>query len=296
MKKMKTDIICYTTSWRCGIFILLLVLTFSLVISSCTEDESIIIGTFNIAWLGDGLEDKIDRDDKDYRKIANVIVNSGADIMAVQEIENEAALEKLMEFLPDYEFKLGESGYIQNVGFIYSSDVVCREVGNYEPLAVVENRTRPGFICEFEKNNIKMLMMSVHFKSTSRYDSTFEMKKRSWEIRRQQSEVLVKWADSVDNNYENVVIAGDLNDNPTKNKHNLKSLSEFGEFEFLTKNLRSCKYPQLTSIDHIVVSDDLMEYIDTSSVHAYNIFKAFTKDEIKTVSDHCPVLVKIKYK
>ncbi len=275
---------------------LLSMLLFVLLITSCNEQEEVIIGTFNIAWLGDDIDDKIDRDESDYRAIASVIKSSGADIMSVQEIENDAAILKLMKYLPEYDFKLGESGYIQNVGFIFKSDIECREIGNYEPLAVIKNKTRPGFVCEFEKDGLDLLIMSVHFKSTSRYDSTLEMKKRSWEIRDMQSKSLIKWADSVDNYNDNVIIAGDFNDNPTKKKHNLHVISEFEDFEFLTENLRSCKYPQWTTIDHIIVSDDLLSYIDTNTVHSYNIFKAFSQQEIKMISDHCPVLVTIKAK
>ena len=105
-----------------------LVFIFLIVLLSCSKekeqvivsDGTLTVGTFNLEWLGDGVRDRNDRAESDYKNIAEIIIKTKADILAVQEIENPAALMKVIRYLPNYSFYVGRGGAQQNLGFIFN--------------------------------------------------------------------------------------------------------------------------------------------------------------------------------
>lgn len=254
-------------------------------------DKEIVIGTFNIKWLGDGIDDNVERTAVEYKRIAQIIKESQADVLGLQEIENPAALEKVMLYLPEYDYKLGDDGWLLNLGVIYKKDVTITEFGEYLPIIVKKNRTRPGFYCTAKKGNFDWKMMVVHFKSTSRWDSTDQMRQESYRLRKLQAAALNIWVDSVltNTNEDDIILVGDFNDNPSKRGKNLQILIDNG-IEFLSKDLTSCKNIMWTSIDHVAVTKGALKRYKNGSITTHNFYKALTELEAEKVSDHCPVL------
>lgn len=258
------------------------------------EPGSLKIATFNMEWLGDGVKDMKPRDSQDYKKLAEIIRNTQADIIAVQEIENATALQKVLAYLPGYSFALSNDEWIQKCGIIYKTGIEAHIVGDYYPIAVKPNRTRPGLVVNFKKDNFDFTMMCVHFKSTSSYDSTDEMRKESYELRKEQSSAVFHWADSILKNSpeKDIIIAGDFNDNPLRKKYNnLASMTTGNELTFLTQELKSCKNEKWDAIDHIVVSESIMKRYLANSDHYFDIYYIYKPYEVKKLSDHCPVIV-----
>lgn len=256
-----------------------------------SSDKDVVIGTFNIQWLGDGNDDNVKRSESDYMLIAEIIKETKADILGIQEIENTQALERLMKHLPEYNYKLGSNGWKLNLGVIYKKNIEITSEGEYLPLIVEKNRTRPGFFFTAKKGNFDWNMMVVHFKSTSRYDSTDEMRSRSYELRKLQSTQLNNWIDSLSNNTneKDYIIVGDFNDNPAKKGKNLQILLDNG-IDFLSADLTSCKNIMWTSIDHVAVNASAAKRYKVGSVMTHNFYNSLTKDQIDKVSDHCPVV------
>lgn len=258
-----------------------------------SDSESVVIGTFNIAWLGDRIDDKLNRDKEDYRAIADVINQTGCEVMAVQEIENIRAMELLLEYLPQYSAEIAVGSGDQHTGVLYKNTVSVEKIGNYSPIAVEPGKTRPGFVFKCRKGDFDWIMMSVHFKSTSRYDSTEALKEKSYELRRRQAEKAALWADSILNHTteRDVVIAGDFNDHPERERGNLDALLSGGELRFVTDELKSCKNPLYwDAIDHICVSRSAGARLMLESVYTFNIFDIFSEERAEKISDHCPVL------
>jgi len=106
----------------------------------------VCLGTFNLEWLGDGIDDKKPRSSADYMKFAEIIANSGMEIVGVQEVENPSAMKKIMKYLPDYKFIVGNKGSAQNLGLIYKNTIQVESLGEYTPLKVEPELTRPGLI------------------------------------------------------------------------------------------------------------------------------------------------------
>ncbi|MFP4529327.1 MAG: endonuclease/exonuclease/phosphatase family protein [Candidatus Kapaibacterium sp.] len=282
-------------------------LIFALIIAGCSEisedqrrpvdtaapdSDIVIIGTFNIQWLGDGVRDRKDRTSEDYKLIAETITESGADILALQEIENDEALFRILKYLPDYSFYCGDGGRALNTAVIFRKNMQVDFLGEYTQLQY-DRYQRPGLIVRCKYGNFDWLMMVVHFKSTSRYDDTPEKLMRSRTIRAYQAEIASRWADSVlaAGNEEDVLILGDFNDTPRRKKNpTLQGMLSNDNLNFITTDLKSCKFPAMYVIDHIVVSDTAMIRLLEGSAHVHDFNRVYPKEEAKDISDHCPVL------
>lgn len=252
------------------------------------------IGTFNIAWLGDGVNDKLFRTEQDIKNIADVILQSNADVLGVQEVENQVALSRIVKYLPGYKFYIGTHGGKQNIGVVYREDVSVEFEEEFMQLAVEYEKTRPGMILSCRKGNFDWKMMVVHLKSSSGHDSTSLMQTEARQTRTVQAEVCSHWLDSLvtSSHEKDVFIIGDFNDFPKrKTNPTLTSLVENTEAEFLTLESKSCKNDKWFGIDHVVCSKTAQKRFVTGSEHSINFYSQLTKNQADKVSDHCPVLV-----
>lgn len=133
------------------------------------DESSVTVATFNSEWLGDGIDDRNERTEYEYKMIAEVIAGTGADIIGLQEVENEKAIERIIKYLPNYKYIIGNTGWIQNPAVIFRDTVKVVKIEDYAPLAVKEGKTRAGLVLDVKKGNFDFRMMVVHFKSTSRF-------------------------------------------------------------------------------------------------------------------------------
>lgn len=256
------------------------------------QADTVTVGTFNIAWLGDGEKDREKRDDEDYARIAGVITQMNADIIGLQEIENEAALRKVMRYLDSYSCFVGSTARGQNVALLYKEGVEVQHIYEYMPVAIQKGRNRPGLVAHCKKGNFDWTMMVVHLKSTSRYDSTDNMRQESRETRRLQCSAISQWVDSVVSTKEkDVIIVGDFNDFPLRKKEpTLTTLLENRHITFITKERKSCKDEKLYAIDHIVASQTAQKRFLVSSDGMINFYASEKKEIAQKISDHCPVV------
>lgn len=258
--------------------------------------ERITVGTFNMEWFGDNSsDDHKPRTDADDRLLAQVIHDTDADILAVQEIENTQAMERLLRLLPEYSYIMGTNGGKQHIGFLYRTPLQVTMLGEVRSLAIEESRTRAGLLVQCTIGKTCWLLLAVHLKSTSRADSTPALLERSRLLRRTQAEQLRIWADSVlqKGNNSNVIILGDWNDSPHKKQSALDTLVNSSRLSFLTSEMRSCIYSALPTIDHIVVSDSLLRRVLPGTLRAVNFRATLPEKEARRISDHCPIVVQI---
>ena len=278
-----------------------LLLIFALVFVSCTDsnetfnDTQLTVGTFNIAWLGDGVKDMKPRSKADYKNIAEVILETEADILSLQEIENDEALDLIIAHLNGFDYKIFEVSGSLNIALLYKDFIDIDDCAVYYPLMLIEGKHRPELYTEFSVNGFRCKMLGVHFKSTSRYDDTEALKDKSRQDRRAQAAIASVWADSV-LKAENIplIIAGDFNDYPGRiNDYTLSALSDNESLTFLTEGMKSCKFEYGYSIDHIVVSPKLKTMYINTSRRCYDIYSAYSDVDADKISDHCPVTVNL---
>lgn len=261
-----------------------------------SDQDHVVIGTFNIEWLGDGADDMKPRTEGDYQRIADVIERTGVDVLGVEEIENQQALDRVLRYLPSYRGFVYDAGIKQNVGVVYRLPAKVTQVGAYEPLTLGITRMRPGLILHCAKGDLDWLMMVVHLKSTSRADSTDALRDESRIIRGKQAAMLRSWCDSVIKTTpeKDVVIAGDFNDftGRRSDQATLTPLINSKEMQFLTGALHSCKNPNWYVIDHVVVSHTMRDRMVPSSERVDDTRAYLNGQEADAVSDHCPVTVR----
>ena len=274
---------------------------------SCNSDSKyevssvsdfITIATFNCEWLGDGINDINTRTAQDYENIAKVIADTKSDLIALQEVENSQALEIILKYLPDYKYVCGENGGKQNLAFIFNKDIKLTQIHEYMPLEVEANQTRPGLMAYCKKGNLDFWIMNVHLKSTSGFDSTPDLKQKSYELRARQAEILNNWVDSILTHAErDVIILGDFNDNPNrKTNPTLSALAGNPNIEFQTEDFNSCKNYYWDAIDHIVNSKNLNNRILTGSIMMFDTYNFYGKEKAERISDHCPVMITYEIK
>ncbi len=252
--------------------------------------KEIVVGSFNLEWLGDGINDRNPRSEMDYENIAKIIQQSGVEVLGVQEVENFNALARLIKFLPEYSFFIVRDDAPQKVGIIFRKNCKVKFIATYSPLEVETRRTRPGLVAAVEKGGLDFLILVVHLKATSRFDNTPEKIEESRSLRLRQAELIGFWVDSVlaHNDEEDLIILGDLNDTPLRKKFNtLVPLLLNSNLKFLTDSLRSCKLSTAYVIDHIVVTESLLRRYINKSAALFDHFHALSEEEASKISDHC---------
>ncbi len=261
------------------------------------DPENVTIGTFNIAWLGDGIDDRIMREEEHYSRIADVISTTGADILALQEVENERAVERVLKYLKDYSYHVSKGGGHLNLAVLYKNTVDLEIIGDYNPLIVEKNRTRPGLLFEAKKGNFDFVVMTVHFKSTSRYDNSPEKRRKSIELRKKQAFRAAEWIEKTleDGSEEDLFIIGDFNDTPNRKKDpSLTVLHSKAGLRFLTKDMKSCKYSGWHVIDHIAVTSSAAQRFKSGTPMMFNVWDAYPHEDADYISDHCPIYAKFE--
>lgn len=261
-----------------------------------SEGAVVNVVTFNMEWLGDGKDDRKTRTPADYLLMADILLKTEADVVAVQEVENMAALRNVLRYMEGYDGLVLDGETEQNVGVVWKKGSVdVQPVGAWMPLVVQERRSRPGFLVRCRKDAFDWLMMVVHLKSTSRYDSTAALRDLSREVRSQQAQRLRLWADSVvaAGGEQDILIVGDFNDFPQRTVNpTLKALIDAPGLSFLTEGLRSCRDAKLRPIDHVVASTAAKRRMIPGSERMEDFNAFLDKEQAASVSDHCPVLVR----
>ena len=262
--------------------------------TSSKRENTVTVASFNIEWLGDGKDDRMPRTEGEYKRLAKIIAGIDADVIACEEIENTAALERIVKYLDDYSCYVEEGSGSQNLGVIYKTSLNLKVIGKYAPVAINPLKNRPGLELYVKSGNFDFSMMIVHLKSTSRYDNTEEKRAAALETRQLQAAALSKWVDSClkANKEQDYIILGDFNDAPLRDNTALTALIENSNITFLTENTKSCgRYSDNYTIDNIVVSKSALKRCYVESLHLYDFTQEYTARQLESISDHCPVIV-----
>lgn len=255
--------------------------------------NELILATFNVEWLGDGINDRKERTEQDYKIISKIMSEMNADILGLQEIENEATVKKILKYLKGYKYQITKNKSAQNVAFLYNSKLKIKRNFVYDKVDFQDRSTRPALVIEAQKGNFDFVVANIHLKSTSHYDNTVEKRERSFAIRTKQAEEMSNFADSIlsSNKEHDVFILGDFNDTPVRKKNpTLMALQNNANLTFLTGEMKSCKSRSLFAIDHIVASKQAQNRFVANSERSYDINIIYGKEAAKNISDHCPVL------
>jgi len=241
---------------------------------SVASAEDVQIGSFNIKYLGDGINDQNPREDFDLKKLAQIIDLLDLELVSIVEVENKAALDKLVVNLPKdengdpvYDDKIGQSGGKQRIGIIFKKDEISFLDGPKELSELQEAWTstkdlfpRLPLYAYIRAGTFDFHFIALHLKAMFDFDS---IKRREREL-----EKLRDWVEAKLSSDKDVVIVGDMNE--VLGSAPFAKLNENNKFYFCTSEL-SCEYSYIgikSLIDHIIVSKvsggSKVEYVERS--------------------------------
>ncbi|MDQ7825980.1 MAG: endonuclease/exonuclease/phosphatase family protein [Candidatus Eremiobacteraeota bacterium] len=181
--------------------------------------EKVTIGTFNVNWLGgEAAVDMKPRSDRDYQDIASIIKDSGADIMGLEEVGSEEALDRIISNLPGFDYVIGTTGVrgggkSQRLAVIYNAEKVQCDKSSMEEIREVmvpelagEGRLRAPLAVKMKAGEFDFTLVVCHMKA--RFDD------KAKKIRSAQAGKLNEWiTEKVQSGKEkDVIVVGDFND------------------------------------------------------------------------------------
>lgn len=277
------------------------------------------VATFNLKFYGDE-DDANNRDYGDFGenvrrgdadltgKLAALV--AGADIIALQEVENRPALDNFIDALNARDSARRYTGYMydtrlpQDLALVWDAAAVSagnagqidrrfRRVGYDGDRRV--NFARLPLTADFTKNGIAFSVLVVHLKAKSPQDAELADARRAAECAR-----LLDWLDAqrTDTVREHCLLMGDFNDvySPDAAATGLAPLvaaAQAGRLRFLTADFAAlAQYTSFSShrnrehretIDHIIIPPALADHYVAGSCHA-------VMHNDPRLSDHHPVL------
>jgi len=220
--------------------------------------ETIRLATFNIEWLtADPLDGDMRRNDTDHAMITELIEHMEPDVLVLQEVEGDTAMEHLA--LPDrYAWETTTSGWSQNVVLVWRTDRVSVTGIDELNLPSTSGASKEPLTAKVTAGALSFTVAGIHHAAFTDAESARE--------RRTQAEELVAWIqDTLPDVHagdasENVVVLGDFNDTFEGLNASFPSLDPFEAAGFVFATRRANTFSQISYaslIDHIALSEGL---------------------------------------
>ena len=281
---------------------------------SPSYSEELKVASWNIAWLGSHEYNK--RKPTDYQQLANYAKQLNADVIALQEVENEQWARKV--FGNEYDFYFSTKDWVQRVGVAVKKSAGIKVIAKeYKALDV--SRVRHGMDLTLSRNGKELKLLAVHLKSgcftdpldennISLMPSSSEKEQRRKEAcatLSKQIEPLENWVDKQAKDYKAFIVIGDFNrrfsqdiaNKRTEDQGLWQALDDEGNESLwtptATKNSACWGGYYKDYIDHIVFNPMAKNMYQQSSFEQLVFKEKYTKALSRSLSDHCPISVKV---
>jgi len=218
--------------------------------------------------------------------VKNIIANTNADVIAVQEIEEISDFESVANDLADWEAKIVDIPYILNMGFIYKSCEVS--FSNPTTLNIIEPRPAVSTVIT-HSNGLEVQLLNIHLKCCGGSDNI--------ERRETASQNLKSYIDS-NLSSSNVIVLGDFNDeidnssSPFSNFIDDSDNYMFADMSIANGSSSGYSYPSYPShIDHLLITNELFDNLESTQVIKLS---SCVSGYSYNVSDHRPVMATFK--
>jgi endonuclease/exonuclease/phosphatase family metal-dependent hydrolase len=248
-----------------------------------------------------GSNPSVKREAEDYDRMKCYVRLFDPDILAVQEVDGEAALRRVVDtdvynVVVDQRPKPGGMNGKQNTGFAYKKGLSVQIQPDFEDLDVSNGGLRYGSRIDLTIGGQTFMLMSVHLKSGCFENS---MSGSNCNTLFRQVPVLEGWIDAAAAGPNPFVILGDFN--RRVNQPGDSVWSELDDSQPANADLTaitaempiSCHDNQFKEfIDHIVFDKRSIALVDRTSFRHVN-YRQADKDDWDKISDHCPVMVEM---
>jgi len=237
----------------------------------------------------------------DYERIRCYVRLFDPDILAVQEVDGEEALRRVVD-TDVYEVHVSARprpdgmGGKQNTGFAYKKGLAVQERADFAALDVDNGGLRYGTRIDVAVGSQTLMLMSVHLKSGCFGNSSSGP---SCTLLLNQVPILEQWIDDAAAGTKPAIVLGDFN----------RRFNEAGDTVWsdlddadppnsdlltVTQDMPiSCRDNRFTTfIDHIVVDKRSAAFVDRSSFR-HVTYRQADEPVWDKISDHCPVVVEL---
>ena len=250
----------------------------------------------------------VPRSTLDYEKLRNFSELLNADVIALQEVENTAAVERVF---PKSEWNIvlsdrpnsrsyncrgnDQESTQQRVAVVLRKGIKYQNKGSFEELGLKMEGLRYGVVVEIFGDRDTINLLALHLKSGCFVDDYSTSKLRACEVLETQIETLDDWIENSIIENKKFIVLGDFNSrltvensmfwNKLVNMDNMPIGIQNG-----MQNLTGChpRYPDL--IDHIILGPETskLQIQNSQMVHFYSSTGRHMAEE-DMLSDHCPV-------
>jgi endonuclease/exonuclease/phosphatase family metal-dependent hydrolase len=250
----------------------------------------------------------VPRSTLDYEKLRNFSELLNADVIALQEVENTAAVERVF---PKSEWNIvlsdrpnsrsyncrgnDQESTQQRVAVVLRKGIKYQNKGSFEELGLKMEGLRYGVVVEIFGDRDTINLLALHLKSGCFVDDYSTSKLRACEVLETQIETLDDWIENSIRENKKFIVLGDFNSrltvensmfwNKLVNMDNMPIGIQNG-----MQNLTGChpRYPDL--IDHIILGPETskLQIQNSQMVHFYSSTGRHMAEE-DMLSDHCPV-------
>lgn len=244
----------------------------------------------------------VERDAADYQRIRCYIRLVDPDILAVQEVDGEAAVRRVID-TDVYDLHVSGRAQLrnmngrQNTGFAYKKGLDVTRLPDFDALSVDNRGLRRGARIAVAYGGARLQLMSVHLKSGCFGNADGGSDCASL---RRQLPVLEDWIDEQAEGPDPLIVMGDFNrrlndagdavwaelDDGQPTNASLTAVTDG-----MSANCRDNRFPGF--IDHIVFGLRSIRFVDLSSSRHVNLRPA-DRPHWDTISDHCPLAVDLR--
>lgn len=241
--------------------------------------------------------------------VKQVIEALDADILALQEIDDEALFEQIVNELDGFEVLVGSSGGAWKLAYVYRpADITVNSVYEiYTSTQYASPFPRRPFVIDFNFKGSNYIVINNHYKAMG--DGILDLSNTNdEEYRRFLATNLIK--EYIDTNFpeRKVFVVGDLNDEVTDAYENnvFRNILDdsdnylFADYNIATGPSANWSYPSWPShIDHIIITNELFENYNSSSsvvqtIKIENYLSGGLTEYYNNISDHRPVALKFE--
>ena len=263
-------------------------------------DETFEVMTWNIEWFPKNNQITVDF-------VTQIIQALDIDILAIQEVDDTAIFNQMLNGLPEYTGYL-ESEWFAGLAYIYKTDVIeindIYEIYTTSPYWSAFPRSPMVMDMNFMGENY--FLINNHFKCCG--DGVLDFNNESDEEKRRYNanNLLKKYIETflLD---ENVMVLGDLNDDIAEAQQNnvfqmfLDDTDNylFVDIEIANGSSSNWSYPTWPShLDHILITNELFDELDNSDIQTIKIDEYLDggwNEYDQNISDHRPVALKLYF-
>lgn len=250
------------------------------------------VATWNLNWLSGGnYTGQVPRSDDDYDALARYATQLDADVIAVQEVQSDAALARVFDN-NEYAFHVSTRDSSQKTAFVVRRSLLVTRYPDYTALRTTSGM-RHGVDIGVRIGDEELRLLSIHLKSgcfddplNSGFDACYALA--------EQVPVLEAWVDARAREGVPFAVLGDFNRRFAEGLDEVYRALDDGvpsgaNLTLVTEGfVNNCYGRSREFIDHIVLGEKSSEWFDRNTFHLLDYPVADRQYEL---SDHCAVAI-----